>query len=238
MSVTSDQFLLDGKSFVTKTDDNTATVVRTPTGAALTQTEKEVAGSYYNAVLDEIDYAKIYNLDFGADFIGKLGASDEWMAKALTDKTYKEVFKKALSKNSSNVSFVSPETSNIFQTLSNNTDANGGSNNQRGTILRYPLNQDKKSYDYLKVCAYEYKPRGFGDGGQGLTGDYEDKGLTKKSSGNHTVYLPMEAVGLQESNNVSWGGETINALEAAAASRAGGTSTGAAEGLGPAFKNV
>ena len=60
MSVTSDQFLLDGKSFVTKTDDNTATVVRTSIGSDLTQTEKEVAGSYYNSALDEIDYAKIY----------------------------------------------------------------------------------------------------------------------------------------------------------------------------------
>ena len=95
MSVTSSQFLIDGKSFVTKTDETTATVVRTPTGAALTQTEKEVAGSYYNSALDEIDYAKIYNLDYGSNFLGKLGASDEWMAKALTDKTYKEVFKKA-----------------------------------------------------------------------------------------------------------------------------------------------
>ena len=34
MSVTSSQFLIDGKSFVTKTDENSATVIRTPTGAA------------------------------------------------------------------------------------------------------------------------------------------------------------------------------------------------------------
>ena len=65
-----------------------------------TQTVKEVAGSYYNSALEEIDYAKIYNLEFGSNFIGKLGASDEWMGKALTDKTYKEVFKKATGKNS------------------------------------------------------------------------------------------------------------------------------------------
>ncbi len=142
MSVTSSQFLIDGKSFVTKTDETTATVVRTPTGAALTQTEKEVAGSYYNSALDEIDYAKIYNLDFGSNFLGKLGASDEWMAKALTDKTYKEVFKKATDKNSSNISFISPETSDIFATVSDNTDANGASTtNKGGSILRYPLNE-------------------------------------------------------------------------------------------------
>ena len=239
MSVTSEQFLIDGKSFVTKTDETTATVVRTPTGAALTQTEKEVAGSYYNSALDEIDYAKIYNLEFGSNFIGKLGASDEWMGKALTDKTYKEVFKKATGKNSSNISFISPETSSVSSILSENTDANGKSNTNRGgSILRYPLNEDQKDYDYLKVCAYEYKPRGFSEGG--LTGDYgepEDRGLSKKK-GSHTVYLPMEASGLQESNNVSWGGESLNALEAAAANIAGKTISGASEGLGPAFKGL
>ena len=239
MSVTSEQFLIDGKSFVTKTDETTATVVRTPIGAALTQTEKEVAGSYYNSALDEIDYAKIYNLEFGSNFIGKLGASDEWMGKALTDKTYKEVFKKATGKNSSNISFISPETSSVSSILSENTDANGKSNTNRGgSILRYPLNEDQKDYDYLKVCAYEYKPRGFSEGG--LTGDYgepEDRGLSKKK-GSHTVYLPMEASGLQESNNVSWGGESLNALEAAAANIAGKTISGASEGLGPAFKGL
>ena len=236
---TSKQFILEDKSFVTKTEGNTATVVRTAIGKALTQTEKEVAGSYYNSALDEIDYAKIYNLDYGSNFLGKLGASDEWMAKALTDKTYKDVFKKAVGKNSSNISFVSPETSDIFATLSENQDANGKSTlNRGGTTLRYPLNEDKKDYDYLKVCAYEYKPRGFGsDAGNALTGDYEDKGLTRKS-GNHTVFLPMEASGLQESNSVGWGGDTLNALEAAAANVAGSTIKGAGEGFGEMAKGA
>ena len=236
---TSKQFILEDKSFVTKTEGNTATVVRTSIGKALTQTEKEIAGSYYNSVLDEIDYAKIYNLKFGSDFLGKLGASDEWMAKALTDKTYKDVFKKAVGKNSSNISFISPETSDIFATLSENQDANGRSTlNRGGTTLRYPLNEDKKDYDYLKVCAYEYKPRGFTSaGGNDLTGDYETKGLQRKS-GNHTVFLPMEASGLQESNSVGWGGDTLNALEAAAANIAGKTVAGAGEGMGEAFKGL
>ena len=127
MATISSQFILEDKSFVTKTDGDTATVVRTAVGKALTQTEIEVAGEYYNSELDEIDYAKIYNLKFGSDFLGKLGASDEWMAKALTDKTYKEVFKKATGKNSSNISFTSPETSDIYATLTENKDANGRS---------------------------------------------------------------------------------------------------------------
>ena len=233
MATISSQFILGDKSFVTKTDGDSATVVRTSTGKALSQTEIEVAGDYYNSELDEIDYAKIYNLKFGSDFLGKLGASDEWMAKALTDKTYKEVFKKATDKTSSNISFNPAETSDIYATLTENKDANGRSTlNVGGSILRYPINEDKKNYDYLKVCAYEYKPRGFNknDGGNSLTGDYMDKGLQKKK-GNHTVYLPMEPSGLQETNAVNWGDDTINAIEAAAANIAGSTIKGAADGV-------
>ena len=239
MSVTSEQFLIDGKSFVTKTDETTATVVRTPTGAALTQTEKEVAGSYYNSALDEIDYAKIYNLDYGSNFLGKLGASDEWMAKALTDKTYKDIFKKATGKNSSNISSEEPETTNIYATIADrNKDANGKSTaNRGGSILRYPKNDVNGDYDYLKVCAYKYKPRRFGDSGQGLTGDYDvgDKNLQKKE-GNHTVFLPMEPQGLAEGNNVDWGDNRLNALQAQFANAAGAGIEGAKDSAGKAIK--
>ena len=224
MATISSQFILGDKSFVTKTDGDSATVVRTSTGKALSQTEIEVAGDYYNSELDEIDYAKIYNLKFGSDFLGKLGASDEWMAKALTDKTYKEVFKKATNKNSANISFDPAETSNIFATLSENKDANGSSTlNVGGSILRYPLNEDKKSYDYLKVCAYEYKPRG-----KQLTGDYDIEGLVKKK-GNHTVYLPMDPTGLQEGNGVNWGKGEVNPFDAAGFNIASGAITGLGE---------
>ena len=228
MTVTSDQFLLDGKSFVTKTDDNTATVVRTPTGAALTQTEKEVAGSYYNAALDEIDYAKIYNLDFGADFIGKLGASDEWMAKALTDKTYKDVFKKATQLNSPNISFASLATANLnWETTAQNTDANNKSTDRGGKFIgRYPLNKDRKKFDFLQVTAKKYKPNSFG-GVEGMIQDADDRNMASVGS----VYLPMQP-GLAESSNVNWGGETINAIEAAAANIAGSTIKGAGESAG------
>ena len=224
MATISPQFILGDQSFVTKTDGDTATVVRTSTGKALSQTEIEVAGDYYNSELDEIDYAKIYNLKFGSDFLGKLGASDEWMAKALTDKTYKEVFKKATNKNSANISFDPAETSDIYATLTENKDANGRSTlNVGGSILRYPLNEDKKSYDYLKVCAYEYKPRG-----KQLTGDYDIEGLVKKK-GNHTVYLPMDPTGLQEGNGVNWGKGEVNPFDAAGFNIASGAITGLGE---------
>ena len=61
-TITSDPFLLDKKSFVTKTEGTTATVVRTSNGSALTQTEIEEAGEHYNSDLKQINYAKIFNL--------------------------------------------------------------------------------------------------------------------------------------------------------------------------------
>jgi len=234
MTVTSDQFLLDGKSFVTKTDDNTATVVRTPTGAALTQTEKEVAGSYYNAVLDEIDYAKIYNLDFGADFIGKLGASDEWMAKALTDKTYKDVFKKATELNSPNITFADVvDPNDRWQSTPINRSANNKSTDRGGKFIgRYPLNKDRKKFDFLQVTAKKYKPNSFA-GAEGMVQDADDRNMASVGS----VYLPMQP-GLAESSNVNWSGETLNALEAAAANIAGSTIKGAGEGIVEAGMNA
>ena len=216
MAILSSEILIDGLSFVTKTEGDTATVVRTATGKSISQIEKETAGTYYNAIDNEIDYAKIYNLDFGSNFLSKLGASDAWMGKAASSKQYKDAFKKATGKNSSNISSNFPETSDIFEKLTNDSDANGKSNlNRVGSILRYPLNQDKKSYDYLKVCAYEYKPRiSRNNGGNQFTGDYDVQGLQRKR-GNHTVFLPMDPTGLQEGNGVDWGKGEVNPFDIA-----------------------
>ena len=157
MATTSDPFLLDKKSFVTETDGNSATIKRIAKGKELTQEEKEIAGDYYNSALDEIDYGKIYNLKFGKNWITKHGASDEWMAKALTDKTYKEAFKKATGKNSPNISFASIADSNLnWASIANNKDANNKPTSSSSDVLRYPLNKDKREFDYLKVCAYKY----------------------------------------------------------------------------------
>jgi len=243
MTTTSDQFLIDGKSFVTETGDDSATVVRTSTGAALTQTEIEEAGEHYDSDLKQINYAKIFNLKFGSNFISKLGASSEWMAKAITDRKYKNAFKKATNKNSANVSSIEPETSSVFATATNNTDSNGASTlNRGGSVLRYPLNEDVKSYDYLKVCAYRYKPREFSqadDKTNRLTGDYQIGDLeTQRKTGNHTVWLPMEPQGLAESNSVSWDQGELNPLDAALANISGATIKGAGKGGDEAIKNM
>ena len=233
-SVISEQFLIDGKSFVTKTGDTDATVVRTSTGAALTQTEIEEAGDYYSAVNSEIDYAKIYNLDYGSNFLSKLGASDEWMATALTDPAYKDVFKKATNKTSPNISWASIADSNLnWETTTRNTDANSRSTDRGGKFIgRYPLNKDRKKYDYLQVTAKKYKPSSFG-GVEGMTQDAESRNMASVGS----VYLPMQP-GLAESSNVNWGGETLNALDAALANISGSAVKGAAEGLSQATEGL
>ena len=222
---TSKEFLLDNKSFVTKTDGETATVVRTGNGSALTQTEIEEAGDFYNSALGEIDYAEIYNLDFGANFINKKGASDEWMGKALSEKTYKDAFKKATDKNSPNISWSSIAEGNLnWQSTPNNKNSNGRSTDSTGKFIgRYPLNKDKKQYDYLQVTAKEYKANEFsGKDGGGMIQDAEDRNMATIGS----VFLPMQP-GLAESTSVNWGGETMNAIEAAAANIAGSTIEGA-----------
>ena len=235
-TVTSEQFLIDKKSFVTKTatDGTSATVVRTATGAALTQTEKEIAGSYYNAVDDEIDYAKIYNLNYGANFMSKLGASDEWMGIALTDPTYKDVFKKATGKNSPNISFASIADSNLkWESIANNKNANDKSTSRGGKFIgRYPLNKDRKRFDYLQVTAKEYKPNSF-SGGDGMVQDAEDRNMASVGS----VFLPMQP-GLAEGTAVDWNKEDLNALDAAGANIAGSTIRGASEGFGEAAKGA
>ena len=226
--ITSDPILIDGLSFVTKTDGNTATVVRIASGKAITQTEKEIAGDFYNTALNEIDYAKIYNLDFGANYLSKLGASDEWMSTALGSKIYKNAFKKATGKSGSNISFASIANANLnWEPTSYNKDPNGRSTSGGSSKFmgRYPLNKDRKQFDYLQVTAKKYEPARFGSAG-GITQEAEDRNMSSVGS----VYLPMQP-GLAESSSVSWGENTINALEAAAANVAGATIKGASEGI-------
>ena len=216
MSVTSSQFLIDGKSFVTKTDENSATVIRTPTGAALTQTEKEVAGSYYNSTLDEIDYAKIYNLNYGANFMSKLGASDEWMSLALSDKKYKDAFKKATGKEGQNQSSDSTiKSTKLWSPTPINKDANNRSTSRSSGkfIGRYPLNESHRvKFDYLQVTAHKHVSNlsSTNNIGAGFADADERVG---PSVGR--VFLPMQP-GLRDSTSVNFGDQTANAVEAAA----------------------
>ena len=215
MSVTSSQFLIDGKSFVTKTDENSATVIRTPTGAALTQTEKEVAGSYYNSALDEIDYAKIYNLNYGANFMSKLGASDEWMSLALSDKKYKDAFKKATGKEGQNQSSDSTiKSTKLWSPTPINKDANNRSTSRSSGkfIGRYPLNESHRvKFDYLQVSAHKHVPNTFETTAGAGFADADDR--VGPSVGR--VFLPMQP-GLSDSTSVGYGDNEVNAIQGAA----------------------
>tara|TARA_Y100001970_G_scaffold278370_1_gene383960 strand:- start:457 stop:1701 length:1245 start_codon:yes stop_codon:yes gene_type:complete len=221
--ITSDPILIDNKSFVTKTDGNTATVVRISKGKAITQTEKEVAGDFYNSTLDEIDYAKIYNLNFGANYLSKLGASDEWMASALGSKQYKDAFKKATNQSSSNISFASIADANLnWEPTVANTDANGKSTSS-GTakfLGRYPLNESHRvKYDYLQVTSLKHKANTGGTNfGTGGFAEAEERNMIPIGR----VFLPMQP-GLSESNSVNWNDESANAFQAAAFRVAQGT---------------
>lgn len=214
-ATTSEQFLLNGLSFVVKTEGNTATVVRTSTGKALTQSEKDTAGDNYNSDTNEINYATIYDLNFGPDYIDQLGASDEWMSTALSSNLYKDTFKKATGKNSINITEESEQEGNKnWEVTQLNRNANGKSTSI-GTatfIGRYPLNESYRvKYDYLQVTSYKHKSNTFDtDIGSGFADADERIGSSVGK-----VFLPMQP-GLSESNNVDWGGGTLNAMEAAA----------------------
>ena len=230
-TIKSNYFLLDKDSFFTETSGDTAKVVRSGVGSKITAAEKDIAGDYYNASTDTIDYAEIYNLDFGPNFMSKLGASDEWMSKALTDKSYKDAFKKATDKTGPNVDFLTG--ADIAKKLWNpsplNTNPNGEPTTSRrasiGEVLYYPLNRDRKNYDYLKVTACKYAPGSFGSA-TSLVAEVGDEGRELELLG--SVILPMQP-GLSDSSSVGWGENQLNAVEAAAANIAGSTVEGAAQ---------
>ena len=215
MSTTSSEFLIDGLSFVTKTDGDTATVVRTATGSPITQQEKDDAGSYYDSATDTIDYAKIHNLDFGPNFLDKLGGSDAWMGKALTDSVYKNAFKKATGKTGPNLSFAAiNEANKNFESTSINSDANGKSNSGRSANLRYPLNESHAvKYDYMQVTAYKHEANTFASSSLG-TGFADADERIGTSVGK--VFLPMQPEGLADGNAVNWQNGEAGALGVAA----------------------
>ena len=221
MTVTSQEFLIGGKSFVTKIDGDTATVIRTATGSAITQQERDAAGSYYDSATDTIDYAKIHNLDFGANFLDKLGGSDEWMSDALSDKVYKDAFKKATGKTGPNINSAALADENKnWESSPTNTNANGKSN-RRSSILRYPLNESHAvKYDYMQVTAYKHEANTFASGTAGAGfADADERIGTSVGK----VFLPMQPEGLAEGSSVDWQNGTANALEAAAFNAAGKT---------------
>ena len=212
----SSYFLLDNKSFYTKTVGDSSKVIRTGVGKVITQTEKDVAGKYYDAEKDEIEYAQIQDLAFGPNYIAKGGSSDAWMAQAISNPTFKKTFKKATGETSPNINNTSIKGENQgWAVTEQNQDANGrstlsGRPRSRAT-LRYPLNENPRlKYDYMQVSAYEHTASGFEEGKTGFErADERPKG-TKQG----TVFLPMQQ-GLADSSGVDWNQGEVKPLQTA-----------------------
>ena len=243
MTVTSDPILIDNKSFLAEIDGNSAIWKRISEGRSITQEEKDTAGKYWDSSDNTIDYAKIYDLNFGPDFLEQLGASDDWMIEALSNPAYKDAFKKATGKTGPNLSFADAiEAGNLLWNPTGlNKDANykSTSNGVGGNALYYPINRDRKDYDYLQVGAYQYAPNKFTGSGT-ITSEIgsEERSLKPKSGGAQKVFLPMQPTGLQEGNSVGWGQDSINAIEAAMANVAGSTVAGASKNFSQAAANA
>ena len=93
-------------------------------------------------------------------------------------------------------------------------------------ILRYPRQSlEAFGYDYIEITAYDYVPSGLDTGKKLKTGF---KGNNRRFTRRYeTIQLPMQP-GLAESTAVSWGGDSLNAVQAAGAQAA----QGAIENLG------
>ena len=82
-------------------------------------------------------------------------------------------------------------------------------------ILRYPRQSlEAYGYDYIQITALDYEPSGL-ETGKSLRQGF--KGSNRRFSRNYeTIQLPMQT-GLAESTSVNWGGNEMNAVQAAGA---------------------
>ena len=92
-----------------------------------------------------------------------------------------------------------------------NKDANNKSTSGGKFVGRYPLNKDRKNYDYLKVCAKEYANHRIW-WWRYRTEDAEDRNLKPKVGHSLSSYATIRITGV---NSVGWGEDSLNAIEAA-----------------------
>ena len=108
-------------------------------------------------------------------------------------------------------------------------------------ILRYPRQSlEAFGYDYIEITAYDYVPSGLDTGKKLKTGF---KGNNRRFTRRYeTIQLPMQP-GLSESTAVSWGGDSLNSIQAAGAQIARNVMTDIGEGksfkdFGDAMSNM
>ena len=83
-------------------------------------------------------------------------------------------------------------------------------------LLRYPRQSlEAYGYDYIEITAYDYVPSGL-ETGKKLPQGFAGSGGNRFTRRYETIQLPMQPQ-LSESTAVSWGGDSLNAIQAAGA---------------------
>ena len=83
-------------------------------------------------------------------------------------------------------------------------------------LLRYPRQSlEAYGYDYIEITAYDYVPSGI-ETGKKLPQGFAGSGGNRFTRRYETIQLPMQPQ-LSESTAVSWGGDSLNAIQAAGA---------------------
>ena len=98
-------------------------------------------------------------------------------------------------------------------------------------LLRYPRQSlEAYGYDYIEITAYDYVPSGI-EVGKTLPQGFAGSGGNRFTRRYETIQLPMQPQ-LSESTAVSWGGDSLNAIQAAGARAAQGAIENIGEGKG------
>ena len=98
-------------------------------------------------------------------------------------------------------------------------------------LLRYPRQSlEAYGYDYIEITAYDYVPSGL-EVGKKLPQGFAGSGGNRFTRRYETIQLPMQPQ-LSESTAVSWGGDSLNAIQAAGAQAAQGAIENLGEGKG------
>lgn len=103
---------------------------------------------------------------------------------------------------------VPPESTNTNRTLT------GGKINPESSVYRYPLKKIEASDDYLEIRIRQYVPPKFNiDSGSVDLRNSTEVARDLKVATKYRIQLPIPG-GIQDSNQVDWGSNSINSIEA------------------------
>ena len=119
---------------------------------------------------------------------------------------------------------------------SNSNIKSSGVNSGTQETLRYPRQSlEEYGYDYISITAFDYEPSGL-KSTKGKPAGF--KGINPRfKNPKETIQLPMQPQ-LSESTAVSWGGDTLNAIQMAGANIAAGLIDTASGNVGKAGASI